>query len=55
MPNNPPRRARRPWKVMVGILVVVFLLFLLFGMLSEREDAEVLPPAEMEGMEQVEP
>lgn len=53
--SPPPQRGRRTWSILVGMLVVLFLLIIAFGMLSEREDARVLPPGEMEGREQTTP
>jgi hypothetical protein len=43
---------RRPWSILIGILVVVFLLFLGLALLSEREDARRLGPERLEGVEE---
>lgn len=48
MAGSPPRGGRRTWAILVGAVVLVFLLVVLFGMLSESEDAERLPPGEVE-------
>ncbi|CAN5788646.1 hypothetical protein BH23GEM3_BH23GEM3_20500 [soil metagenome] len=47
-PESSPRGGRRTWGILVGAVVLVFLLILVFGMLSEREDARRLPPGEVE-------
>jgi hypothetical protein len=53
MATNPPTgRGRMVWGLVVAAVVVLFGLVLIFGMLSEREDAQVLPGEEMESMEQ---
>ncbi len=52
MAAEPPRTGRRSWGIVVVALIVFFALVVLFGMLSEREDAPVLPPEEIEGVEQ---
>ncbi len=52
MPDNPPRGARRPWSVIVAAVAVIFLILLALAMLSEREDAQVLPAGELEGVEE---
>ncbi len=52
MASNPPRTGGRPWAIVVAALVVIFVLIVLLAMLSEREDARVLPPGEMQGVEQ---
>jgi hypothetical protein len=43
---------RRPWMILIGILMVVFLLFLGLALLSEREDARRLGPERLEGVEE---
>lgn len=52
MASNPPRTGRRSWGIVVAAVVVIFTLVLLFAMLSEREDARVLGPEELEGVEE---
>jgi hypothetical protein len=38
--------------ILIGILMVVFLLFLGLALLSEREDARRLGPERLEGVEE---
>lgn len=52
MATNPPRTGGRSWGIVVAALVVILTLLLLFAMLSEREDARVLGPEELDGVEQ---
>ncbi len=52
MATVPPRAGRRTWKILIGVMVVVFLILLALAMLSEREDARVLPPDELEPVEE---
>ncbi|HEV2150200.1 MAG TPA: hypothetical protein VGR37_22570 [Longimicrobiaceae bacterium] len=46
MDGQPPARRFRSGGLLVGVIVLVFLLAIAFGMLSEREDAQNIPPEE---------
>jgi hypothetical protein len=46
MDGQPPASRVRSGKLLVGVIVVLFLLAVAFGMLSEREDARNIPPEE---------
>lgn len=52
MASNPPRGRGRPWTIVVVALVVFFLAMIALALWSEREDARVLGPEELEGVEQ---
>jgi hypothetical protein len=45
-------RRERPWKVLVTVIAVLFLVFLAFAFWSEREDARRLDPEALEGVEE---
>lgn len=53
MDGQPPIRRMPGWGMIVGAVVLIFLALMVFGMLSEREDARNIPPEERPAVEQV--
>lgn len=53
MDGRPPLRSVSSRGLLVGVVMAIFLLLLVFALLSEREDARNIPPEERPATETV--